>query len=700
MAETWIAGSTCRLVHVPWDASYQRVVAFRDSSERDAYFERLDCVINLEIKQQTYIRPNTPLVVDAPYSACFQANYLEVINPVQPVDGSQEEHLFYFIVDTQYASPSTTRLVLQLDVWQTRFVESGRMATGFLERGHWPVYVSANNMEHQTSSRTGLNMKRWCSAPEGIDTGDSYAEDIYAYKTFQDDDMWVLVLSTADLTSDPGTVDNPSLETAHGYNTDHVQIPACAGLVPGDKLMEFMQTIAKFPWVSQNIISMTCVPASMIDTESLEDKPSKLFGTHEGMFYQGFTAPADYATPVGLTISVPGVINESGFTSHWLKGATAPYTMLSMTIHQGNELLLKPQLFGDEDYADVYMLGSVAVPFVRACYFVEGYGETDANAPEWQEYQFKTNSAGTFSQRIYRGTWIDNALWVNNFPQLPTVNNNYLSYLASTTNTRDYQYTSAAWSKSASNAATQNAYEQAQRGLATNSANQQINNELTDQNRAMGAIGSIMSTIGSAASMNPLGTLTSAANGLMQWQSSVNQQNASNATFANNQNLAATNADANRRLSEYMAAGNYQNTIAGIEASVQDAQLTSPSMAGQFGGDGFSMARGLFTLFVKIKTMQPGARKRVADYWKRFGYALNEYMLMPETPHELQVMSRFSYWKVHDLQIECVTANETETEAIRGIFSQGVSVYSDPDQITARNIDNEPIIENYWAEMF
>ena len=235
-----------------------------------------------------------------------------------------------------------------------------------------------------------------------------------------------------------------------------------------------------------------------------------------------------------------------------------------------------------------------------------------------------------------------------------------------------------------SNAANRASYEMAQRSIATNAANQAVQNNLTNQQQMLGLASSGISAIGSLGSLNVLGAASSVANGLLGYAGSQASQNASNAQFANNQALASANADTNQKLAAFMAESQYDQTIAGIQATVEDAEINSPTTSGQVGGEGFGLVTGMMAPLLTVKVMSEGAMNRVAGYFEQYGYAYQQW-LQSDTGITLKVMNWLSYWKVLNPVIECTAANETEREAVRGIFESGVAIYANADDIIEKN---------------
>ena len=78
-------------------------------------------------------------------------------------------------------------------------------------------------------------------------------------------------------------------------------------------------------------------------------------------------------------------------------------------------------------------------------------------------------------------------------------------------------------------------------------------------------------------------------------------------------------ADMNADYAQRSAFGDYQNTIAGINAQVQQMQLTPPTTSGAIGGDGFNLANGIVGVLVRFKMCAPSALRSVGEYMLRYG---------------------------------------------------------------------------------
>lgn len=690
MAETWAAGSTAKLIFVPWDSGYDKVIQWT-VEERDAWFRAQPSIGTLDIETQTYIRPNVPLTVNAPYSACFGANYLVVRNPAQPVDGARDETLCYFVTDTQYASPASTRLVLQLDVWQTRFIKGARLSQGFLEQGHlaswqlWHSYTLENEPGKDPNWCAGLRF--YANVPEGLDIGADYDNRVIGQIDLQTSEGYVIILSKVDLSGDFGTVDNPKLTTAFGGSWDFLQSGAMAYICHASDFDNFYNSLSDYSWISQNMLGAYYVPAAFVDASSLSNpRQLELLTVYER--WEGTYDARDIAVINLGSVASSFSADEWRDVQHYMKLLAYPYCAIEVSAANGSPLMLKPErCYAPDLHFD--MESTALPPFTRGYVYLRWYN-TNFNSSYQRTFTRPSDQSAT-ARTYYYGDCIDSALILSNFPQYAGVSDNYVTYMASTANTRSASYQGAGWSLAASNASSQNAYEQAQRNAATAQANQNVANQNTDFQQGINAVSGGVGVLGNLLQGNIGGAASGTLSTALGYASSEASQQASNRQFQNSQTTAIANADANQRLAQYIAQGSYQNSIRQINATVQDAALTPPSVVGQTGGDGFNAAHGYLNPLIKVKHINTGALAQVSQYFKRYGYQFHQWVDMPGN---LVLNTYFSFWKVQDITLECATANETEADALRGIFAKGVTVFASADAMIDYSVQG-----NYHREV-
>lgn len=699
---SWPTDSKATLCRVPWDAEYRNVVDWQDQQHKDSYFSSLKSD-SCELGSMTYLKPNDPIFVDVPFSKAYSYNYIVVENPKLPVPGEVEPRkLYYFVTAVGYVAPNTTSIAVQLDVWTT-YGDTAEFGRCFVERGHVAI---AAEMSKPTPTADKLGparskvYRRYLTAAEGLDIGNEYLiGDVDAFSIADYEHGWaVVIMSTTDLLADWGTLSNPSMKTADGQVTDGL-IGGCNvySLSTAD-FRQFMKNIRNYPWVAKGIISITAFPKALLTDGPSVDKDGVtlcFLGTTPD---KGFYREIDNVWE-RLSKSIPDRYRNLH------KLLCYPYSVIELNAYNGSPVLLKPELLN----TDTLRLRNIscAVPgHIKIGFYPWAY---DSERLVLNEYGLPVVSATMDDPTVnlpVSGNSLDSCVWMQEMPKFSLVNDNYLNYLASTTHTREWQYNTAGWQQAKSNASAQLSYDQAQQQIATNRANWNASTQ--------GLLGNVAGNIGNMAMSGAdalgiggavsgaadfangvLGTVSGAigATGWDNMQGIVN--NLTGLTeLNNNQALQGNIASQNLDLAQWAAQGDYENSISKINATVQDAALTAPSVIGQAGGSGFSMSNGLFVVQTRFKTIDQNHMHVIGEYWLRYGYAVREFMVPPA---DLCCMEHFTYWKMLETSVECALADETSKETIRGIFEKGVTVWKSADEITTWDLsDNDPILGDYY----
>lgn len=683
---TWPVGTEVTLMQVPWDANYRDIVIWDDMQQRNAYLDAQALSgTGWRSKRFSYCRPNEPISVPVPYSAAYKYNYVVVQNPMQPVDGEEQPlKLCYFILSTDYVAPGTTQLTLQLDVIQT-YQFGVCLGNMFVERGH--MGVSNAVFKSGVQNLQGQYLRKYLNVPEGLDVGDSYVMANHEWYPLTDASTFdigkIIIISSADLAADPGTVDNPNLNVADGQNADGIPSGCNVYSMTLSTFKAVLNAMKEKSWVAQCIQSVSTFPARLLSAGT----DVQLFG-NSGITMQ-FLGETDtlelplktYATTGNIYQQLSNGVPD-GYHDLY-KAYTYPYSVIELTAYNGNSVFVKPELVYGNTLA-LTVIGCAVAPFARIGVFPTNYGQAfEGGQPvNYNQYTWHGFDGSDHTGVIPSGDFLDSCLWLADFPQFSIVNTNYITYLASTAHTRAYQYESAGWQNAKSNAASDLAYSQAMNQTALNEANRydqgpigapQIANYA---GQAMGAIESGLNRLSGqpAVSSNEV-TLAGAANYLAQRQTG-------NLAFNATQDLSRQVAGQNLDYAKYAARGDYANQIAAINATVQDAALQAPSTVGQMGGQGFMWKNGLVGFAVNYKTAGGAAMRTVCDFWARYGYKIQRFYNFGNAKMTaLKIMNHFSYWKVSETYITCAKANEAEKDAIRGVLEKGVTVWGSPSEI-------------------
>lgn len=714
----WTPQTTVTLVNVPWNNDYRDIVQFDDKAALNSYIDSLE-TSGITINNLSYLKPNQPIRIDVPFNTAYRYNYLRASNPLQPVAGDQTKDFYYFITDVRYLAPNTTEVVLQLDVWQT-FGFDATFGNCYIERGHIGV---ANENAFDNFGRDYLTI------PEGIDYGGEYRVIAKRHETVMGiepatigetvipvQNYNVLVVSTVDLSSDPGNADNPILITAKGSGFEGLASGASVYVFPNlSNFQSFMENFAETPWVTQGIISITLVPSFTRYQSDFEYNPS---GPTEASNYGFGGASIVHSLFSDWRNSVINTIPER--YRHLKKFLTYPYMIIEMTTWTGKPVIIKPESWADAN-ATIVERASFTPPNQRIEFYPRRYNAQPDSVVENMGHLPEDVYAGDYGDGASTsipnrwqngddgGEYLDLVTSIANFPTMALVNNGAIGYLAANTNSIAFQRQSADWSQNRALASNQTTYDQQKSAIETAKTINSIDraamggNVAADQlalreSVAANGLASVIGGIASPGSMlvgGGMGSMSQIMGGVNA-DININRSNtqlAVNQTSSRAANIAQTNqaalvADTNKHLADWAARGDYANAISGINAKVQDAMLIQPSTSGQIGGESINAVSGNVEVSLRWKFIDNSAIRVIGEYWLRYGYPVRQFANIAT----FKVMSKFSYWKLSETYINSASMPEYFKQAIRGIFEKGVTVWSDPTDIGNIDIaDNEPI---------
>lgn len=724
----WTPNTRFKLCNVPWDAGYRDIVTW-DRQDQRAYFDRLEGVEFADCAMAKY---GLPVRLPMPFSQASRYNYLIATNDY---DFDMPRSWYYFVRSCDYVNAHTTQLNIQLDVWQS-FQHDVAFGTAYVERGHIGV---ANERQMDDYGRETLDL------PEGLDTGKTLVNATTSYMPLATVEngrvaCGVMIVSTTDLTVDPGDSTNPKTTTASGsifenqYNGTQLIY-----LTSADDLQVVFSLGSNYPWVTQGICGIYAVPRLPEGLLRNQGEYSKLFGRQlTGLkgkvvhLYQNTVHGQDRYRDVMTVRDFRDNFHIPDRYRHLKKLLTSPYAVVQCSCLNGTSIEYAPEQIPSKDLT-IREAWQYAPPQPRLNFWIPNYCAQYAD--QWSPLP------GDMGLPFDKGDMLDAAFGVTDFPTFMAVNNGSALSLANSAYTRQYAQKSADWAYQKTQMGVNNAYAQAQLGAqyasegnrigasnrnAVNAINNQaaqmatdltlknlgFDNQMAQLNTigsgAVGAVGSLATgNVGGAA-----GAVAGAAIGAWTNQRTydnnvstasqqlANTQTTNNASTsqANAYALAQTNlgnqqalqfADMNRQLAQATAQGDYANVIAGINAQVQQTQTTPPTTSGALGGDAFNLANGIIGICVRFRRLSDAALHAIGEYWLRYGYYVQRFMAMPAG---LMAMSNFTYWKVHELYLRSSTCPEEYRLTIKGIFESGVTVWTNPDRIGVTDYaDNEPL---------
>lgn len=685
----WTAATSLDFCNVPWNNDYRDIVKFADQYALDAYITNA-ALRGIHISNSRYAPATAPIRIDVPFNKAVKYNYVRATNPAQPltISGPDEaKSFYYFISDVRYIAPNTTEIVVQLDVWQT-YGYGIKFGNCYLHRGHIGI---ANENRMKNYGRDFLTV------PEGLDLGSdyiirrTYEEDVMI--PFGVDEFSILVASSIDLLADPGTVEAPKVNAAKGGTFSMLPSGATYYVFKNSTSFQiYLSGISATAWVGNGITSITVIP------NIKRYWPTFVFNA------DGTPTKAPSSAPLQVTHNMRNnfrtdIMDVEPKYKKLDKLKVSPYAMCELTTWSGTPIAIKPELWNSAD-ALIREYAQMIPPTQRIVFTPYGYNASLESLPNGQD----------------NGEGLDFATLIQQLPTLAIVNNMSSMYLAANAANLAYQQNSADWSQQKALAAASAGYDNATSGMDMNNSLAQNARTLDSSQTYLGnrtsAMQSIVSSVGSAvggASSGMVGGKGGAAIGAISGMAegiagNINTliqlgANTEGLTMRNAANLANVNdqlrnsgfvRDTNRNLAEYAARGDYENTIAGINAKVQDSKFIQPTTVGQVGGDMLNLVHLKCEVAFRVKTIDAAHVRTIGDYWLRYGYAVNQFATPPES---LMCMTKFTYWKMSETYITGGDMPEGFRQAIRGMFEKGVTVWTNPDDIGNIDLGDNEILE-------
>lgn len=752
----WTPNTTLKLCRVPWDASYRDIVRFASRETQQEWFDNLDGV---ECRPATMHIFNAPARVELPFNEASNWNYLIAYNDYPGLEGPRA--WYYFIQRVEYVNAHCTQLVLMLDVWQS-FQHDVTFGSCYVTRGHIGV---ANEHQWDDYGRTYLAL------PEGLDTGSEMVTTSQEYHSVIEGrhydidgggvdwvDYGLIVVSTTNLTDDPGSTSEPKLATASGaifeQETDGCSVYYCENRMA--YVANIMALGALFPWVTQGICAVYMVPKIPQDYVSrYGSRVTKIYGQAVSEQYgniYSFNSSLDSDLRYEDVMAVTGFRDRFNIPARYRnlrKLRCYPFCVIECSCLNGTVITYRPEDI-QSDTLTVRETYTYAPSGARINFYVPGYNEAGASTT----IPLRINGKD-MGLPIDGGEMLNASFGITNLPHFSVVNNGGALAMANSAYTRAYAQESAQWTRQKaltsanvanSNAALQREYATRQtnwanenrtatNAITANSLNQslaigqnqtsQMANLQVEQNiksnNLNGMAGIIGGGLNAVASRSPLGVVNavggaflgsahtdianyginssaavsnstaaaSTANQLATNAAATSQANAyaSGATGLSNQ-LSAITSQANYGLADYAAQGDYQNAIAGINAQVQQMQLTPPTTSGALGGDMFNLSNGIMGVLVRFKTCAPSALRAAGEYMLRYGYFVQRFVTPPAS---LECMEKFTFWQMQEAYVRGTLPEEYRL-TIKGMFERGVTVWNKPEYIGVTDwADNEPL---------
>lgn len=745
----WTPNTTLKLCRVPWDASYRDVVRFVSRETQREWFDKLDGV---ECRPATMHIFGAPVRIDMPFNQASNYNYLIAVNDYPKLESPRAWYYFIESVEYINAHTTQLTLMLdvwqsfQHDItFGSCYVARGHI--GIANERQWDDYgrtTLALPEGLDTGAETVITSQSYTALMSSKPAQPGFNSPTLDYG--------VIVVATTDLVVSGGSTEKPSLKTAQGSQFENQSNGAGIYYFDtADDFTRVMQAGSSYPWVTQGITAIYAIPKISADyIGSAGHEVTQFFGNDVAGVVKGhvytFVWEAKSDNRYDDIVSIKNFRNNFNIPEryHNLKKLQCyPYSVVECSCLNGSNIIYRPEDIQSNDLV-IREVWNYAPPSPRLNFYPVNYNTGGASA-------ISSPSGNGTGLPIDGGEMLNVSFGITNFPQFMVVNNGATLAMANSAYSRAYAEQSAGWAQQKATMSAANALSQAgtairtqqemtQLGItnrnalnaiAANSLNRSLaigqanTNAMTDlsvsQNNARTAWG-LVSNAGNALMSGSvaglIGGAVGAVGGIVQNDIAnkglyASRDIANDTAAANTANSVATNAaqtsqantyaqraqqiqgtssalmaGQNYRLATRFAEGDYENAIAGINAQVQQMQMTPPTTSGAAGGDSFNLANGIMGVLVRFRTCAPSALRSVGEFMLRFGYFVQRFITPPAS---LQCMEKFTYWQMQECYIKG-TLPEQARLTIKGMFERGVTVWNKPEYIGVTDwADNEPL---------
>lgn len=246
-------------------------------------------------------------------------------------------------------------------------------------------------------------------------------QDAFTFKEFH-----CIFTCSSDLSINPGTQDDFNINTSIGQVYDKILSPLNIYVISRENFKSMMNKLKSYPWLTQNIKSVIIFPSDLLDKSQLEDVPSYLSLTGLQKFVDNGTSNWTTFDTTNVNMTYNDLYDKHGLDpvndQHLLRNG---YTTIELYPWDGQSATYDPA-FLDPDRG-LYMMFKLCIGYHNEIVFYCDRYMTD------REKEPGTSSDGVV---LARGSFLNNALILKDFDEVPVLVDNAILSRAQNANQR------------------------------------------------------------------------------------------------------------------------------------------------------------------------------------------------------------------------------------------------------------------------
>lgn len=225
---------------------FQNTIHFKSNSERDAFFLEGNHYSELNDKNMknmdfNFIRDRSTIDLPVSYDDMRGVNYCTFKSDFENV------RYYAYVMSYEFLNPSSVRVYLLIDGIMT-YTQGNVLRT-----------LPNLSIQRQHLTKSNYDNHLW-ELKNNDDILKTHTKSYFKTERILFDDLIVLISASVDLQADFGTVDDPKMKTSKGKRFDYITSPLNLYACDIDDFNHLMGELSDYPWISQNIKSMSLIP--------------------------------------------------------------------------------------------------------------------------------------------------------------------------------------------------------------------------------------------------------------------------------------------------------------------------------------------------------------------------------------------------------------------------------------------------------
>lgn len=227
---------------------FQNTIHFKSNAERDAFFLEGGHYSTLFLSNNNFnfVRDRSSVVLDTSYDSMRGVNYCTFLSDFENM------RYYAYVVDYEYLNDNAVRVNLLIDGIMT-YTQGG-------------VLEQLPNLKiiRQHLKLSNYNANIW-ELKNNDDILKCYTKSYFHTDRILFDELVVLISASVNLKADFGDVDDPKMVTSSGKQYDKITSPLNLYVCDIDDFNTLMRDLSDYPWISQNIKSMSLIPRIFLE---------------------------------------------------------------------------------------------------------------------------------------------------------------------------------------------------------------------------------------------------------------------------------------------------------------------------------------------------------------------------------------------------------------------------------------------------